>query len=524
VELPGGLQPAAAMPTALAAGDELVMAFRYNGAPTGDVKLTGTIDGQPHTVNFNLALPNSPGTQNRFVPGEWAAQRITALELDAADHEREIVRLSKRYGVLSRYTTLLALESKEMMDEFGVRKRNRTQWEGSEVADESTGADPADADAAPPRRPMKKSKSKRSRRAPKPSMNKSMSGDLGGFGGGGGFESSSDMLLGEVAEAEPMPRPAESRAKGASKPMPDGKKDSMLEAFEPSRPIAMPRRPHYRRHVRRVHVEPATATTSSERKNAERRRKQLKSDENNRTKRMRLIRSLVRAAQIDNARRETDDWLSMNPMDPEAIVQRAQLHALQGDVSRFYTRLLSAADAAPRGRWLQTRIAAAARAQGDEPVTCAMEVALESTAKSAPKAPRDILSCPMTTVIEPWFGGSGPAAITRTTDDKRLTGQAVIELSGSGDWDIMVLEPSGRPLWWGSQRRGIKVSNVVGATVTERLSIPRLQTGTYSVYAIPRAGNAGDSLMVKITGGGSGSYQITAGSAQPIEVAQIAFR
>ena len=509
VELPGGLTPAAAMPTAIAAGDELVLAFRYSGAPKGDVKLTGVVDGKPHAVNFDLALPNSPGTQNKFVPGEWAAQRINALELDAGDHEREIVKLSKRYGVLSRYTTLLALESREMMDEFGVRKRNRTQWTGSEVDDESADAEPMD-DSTRSKRPARTTTRKPRKKS------KSYAPSLKGSSSGRGM--SSDLAFDGDQMAQPRPAPRES---APSKP-------AALDPFfeEPPRFQQPPPR-HYAmppRAVRRVHFDPATPTSDWEQKNVERRRKQLASDENNRTKRMRLIRAQIRAAMFDGAKRETDAWLSVNPMDPEAIVQRAQLHALDGEIDKFYLRLISAADAAPRGRWLQTRIAAAAKAQSDEPMSCAMEVALEATAKAEPKNPRDILSCPMTTVTETWFGGAGRAHVPLATDDTRLSGDVVIELSGSGDWDIMVLEPSGRPLWWGSQRRNIKVANVVGASVTERLAIPRLGSGVYSVYAVPRAGSAGDALMVQVKGATTRSFQVTAGSAQPFEIGQLEYR
>lgn len=527
--LPPGVTAESALPTAIAAGDELVIAARYTGSVSGDIVLSGTLNGADYVLRYPVNLVVGAGAGNRFVPGEWAAQRIEALELAPGDSQKEIVSLSKTYGVLSRYTTLLALESKEMMDEFGVRAQDRTQWTGGEMDDEaaeesSNGPSTSSRTTATPKPSAPKAKKMAPR---KDSMHM-------GDGGGNFFDSTSAKSMDEAEPSSPQDslpdvaaRPEERGrlSQSAPRPMPDSKFD-LDQNFAPQQKVARRGRGYYRRPQRRLVIDAARPLTSYERNNEARLAKAFAADSTNRSKRMGLIRARVRADMVSAARSETRDWLATNPMDPEAIVQMAQLAALDGDLSDFYVRLIAAADAAPRGRWLQERIAAAAKAQGDEAMACAFDVALESTEKRPPKAPADILACPMTTAVGTWFGEPGPTDVPQPPDTTRLSGGVVVKLtSKSGDWDIMLLEPSGRPLWWGSARQRLKFSNVVGTDRTEVLALPSLRSGTYSVRAIPRTGKAGDVLEFEISGsGGSKKLSVTAPSAASFEAAEFEYR
>src|SRR5690606_14024172 len=96
-------------------------------------------------------------------------------------------------------------------------------------------------------------------------------------------------------------------------------------------------------------------------------------------------------------------------------------------------------------------------------------------------------------------------------EDAKMSGQLVVKLTTtSGDWDIMLLEPSGRPLWWGSARQNAKFTNVVGASRTEVFALPSVRSGTYSIRLVPRTGGAGDPLKVEVssTWGGQRTFNV----------------
>lgn len=532
LQLPDGLTVDAKLPSAIAAGDEIVLAARYSTDVAGDLVVTGKMNGEDYTLRYPVKLARAAKSTNRFVPGEWAAQRIAALELDAGDHKNEIVKLSKEYGVLSRYTTLLALESREMMDEFGVRKRDRVQWDGDQGAE-----DAEDAEAEMPPEPMPKAsykpkpKSRWETRAAAPmaadkriernnyeSKDEAAFQPLGDASKGGGKRSKPKKKKLAMPKARTMPMAMEAES-GIVELLDSG---SMREI-----PVRRPTRRRYRRHVPTVRISEARPASSGELNAVRRGKDSLSDDPGNRTKRMRLIRAMIGADQLRAAQAETKDWLRTNPVDPEALVQMAQIDAQFGNLDKFYAGLLSAADAAPRGRWLQERIAHAARTQGDEALACAFDVALEATAKSAPKTPADILACPMTTHVGGWYGEPAPANVLPPKEDEKLRGKVVIKLTSrhGGDYDLMLLEPSGRPLWWGSARQKIKTSNVVGDQRTEVLALPSLRRGTYSVRVIARDGKPGAPLTIDIDAGRtSRKIHVNASSEDVFEVAEFTYR
>ena len=130
----------------VAPGDEIVLMGRVDGVLEGEVKVTGKLRGEPWSQTYPIAL-TSGSHSNSFLPRMWAAERIRDLELAEETPKDAIVDLSKRYGVLSRFTTLLALESKEMMREYGVKDRDYDAWKGDE----------APTSAEPPARPTEES-------------------------------------------------------------------------------------------------------------------------------------------------------------------------------------------------------------------------------------------------------------------------------------------------------------------------------------------------------------------------------
>ena len=92
------------------------------GDVSGDVdRASGTVAGQTFEQRYPVKLAVSSAAGNGFVPRLWASLAIDQLERDGKGEDRaRIVALSQGYGVMSRETSLLVLESQAMFDAFGV--------------------------------------------------------------------------------------------------------------------------------------------------------------------------------------------------------------------------------------------------------------------------------------------------------------------------------------------------------------------------------------------------------------------
>jgi Ca-activated chloride channel family protein len=104
-------------------GQELVVVGRIGTPRPGDVRLTGTLAGQPYAITRAVRLASTAAAQNPLVPRLWAQARIAALEAsDTASAAAQILDVSKQYHVMSRYTSLLVLENDAMFSEFGIKR------------------------------------------------------------------------------------------------------------------------------------------------------------------------------------------------------------------------------------------------------------------------------------------------------------------------------------------------------------------------------------------------------------------
>lgn len=108
-------------------GDQVVLVGQYTGSePSLKFKLTGDWYGKPREFTFDFKLDGAT-TRQGFVPRLWATRKVASLvdtlrqqsadgnlpsESDPKYKEvvEEIVRLSTRWGVMTEYTSFLALE------------------------------------------------------------------------------------------------------------------------------------------------------------------------------------------------------------------------------------------------------------------------------------------------------------------------------------------------------------------------------------------------------------------------------
>lgn len=102
-------------PMDLFSGDQLVMAGRYDDGGPITIRVSGKIDGKAKKYAFEAKLVDESKDESfAFVEKLWAVRRIgeiiDRIDLEGKNDEMvdELVRLSKKHGVLTPYTSFLA--------------------------------------------------------------------------------------------------------------------------------------------------------------------------------------------------------------------------------------------------------------------------------------------------------------------------------------------------------------------------------------------------------------------------------
>jgi len=119
-------------------GDELVVLMRTPAGqqPARQVVLEGLAGGRPFVQTFP-AMVVAPA---RYVAHRWARQQLVRLEADKATKEA-MVKHSLQYGVMSRHTAFLVLESEEAYKRFKIARNNGPKADSTAAAPKVTGGD-----------------------------------------------------------------------------------------------------------------------------------------------------------------------------------------------------------------------------------------------------------------------------------------------------------------------------------------------------------------------------------------------
>ncbi len=100
------------------AGSQVLLLGKYKEGAKGTVHLTGSVNGVSKSFSFPLKF-DADETGNTYLPRLWAMRRIGHLtEVAQENHENrevidEIVSLSKKYGIISAYTSFLVTDPSE---------------------------------------------------------------------------------------------------------------------------------------------------------------------------------------------------------------------------------------------------------------------------------------------------------------------------------------------------------------------------------------------------------------------------
>lgn len=131
----GGLRTRSVYPQKLPAlfkGSRIMILGRYRGGGRHPVTVSGTLAGRPASYRCVADLPGEPsGEANCFVAPLWAARKIGYLLQEIRLHGEEeelvaeVVRLSKRYGIVTEYTEFLAVSGPGLSTQAAVDEARR---------------------------------------------------------------------------------------------------------------------------------------------------------------------------------------------------------------------------------------------------------------------------------------------------------------------------------------------------------------------------------------------------------------
>ncbi len=493
----------------LGVGEQVTVAGRYRGTGSLEVKMTGTIAGRDFTTE--AAFDVGPGKAgNSFVPLVWAARRIDDLTL-AGDEEsiEEVVALSKRYSLPSRWTSFIVLENDAMYKEFGVKQTDdRLDWAGDAI-DYEAGQMPEDDDAALDDESM-------------------ASVATSGKGGGG---------LGGAAVMAKSPPPAK-MASEAKKAAPGeaselgGGFDSYDISFDPG---------YYR-----SYCTPSTVVTITElppptgdaavAKKLESLQEDVQDDPLHRLFRKRLVDYLVRVGRVTEAKAEVEKWRALDTADPTVLAYVGDLDRLSGDPDSALRHYSGALDMDPERRavleslalWMESqerwdvafalrlslhqlktsdrpaivRLAvAAARAGRTEDAQEAALMLLEKTADDRLVPAKGVkLKADERALLERLASGDGlPLGHGAPSLSASASAKVKVELTWKGDADLDLWVASGGKFAGGDSKGGCLMDGKTGSA-GEVFYMPKLEKGKLVVQvscASGSCGNVAGKLVIK---------------------------
>jgi len=139
---------------ALFKGSQFIIAGRYRGGGKHTVTISGTLAGEEKQYACTAVLPGETSMKNDCVAPLWAARKIGFLLQEVRLHGEnkevveEVVRLSRKFGIVTEYTEFIAsatkdLSKKEALEEAGRRMRDAHKVKAGEWAVRQAQADKA---------------------------------------------------------------------------------------------------------------------------------------------------------------------------------------------------------------------------------------------------------------------------------------------------------------------------------------------------------------------------------------------
>ena len=473
-------------------GEEIVAFGRFSGEVKGTVELHGTVAGQPYVDRYPVALQASTAPANAFVPRMWAAATIARLELESPQTAKgQIIELSKSFAVLSRYTSLLVLESPAMMHAFGVEQnRVASNWsgEGELEGEESAGTE--------------KQAGQTVQEAPGLDGVASVSG--GGpkaearmrevaKGGAGMARSAPAAFAAQPSAAQDDRKSAES-AQAIDGPAmgPPATMAAPSRVNEMLRPA--PRPGHWMRKVWTKEARVVTWQPRSWGPALAAAEQALRESPDSRDRHRKLVQLLSRNGDLERAQQIAEQWLDRDRLDAEALTALADLLARQGEREEALRWLSGIVDLEPDNKALHERMARAYERLGAIDRACSHRIVLAELSPSDFAAVGAALRCDRAT---DWQGAAGAFLPHFRGDGERRRaqglamaipprvpahGEVVLEATWNrgDDLDLALISPQGTRISWMGGRKSVFADRVADAG-SERLGLGVVSPGSYLV-------------------------------------------
>lgn len=456
-------------------GQRIVVVGKLRGPLQGEARLHGGDFEQRFPLSLQAEAP-TPGAPERHLGRTWAQRQIEQLTREQGDAARdEIVRLSITHTVMSRYTSLLALENDAMYREFGVDRRAKdsegldegldldayaarraedaeaaeTAVEAEapvELADEEALAEPAPMASAPsrpapkPAAPAKKRKA-RSAARPKPrGMNDVFQGPPAAAAApeadllAGGEDDSSAGIgglsslrgrAGSGASAGAGMAAEKATDEGAA---PETRAERIRRPFEQQPiPRPLPHRPPPRRRHRVQVVRPASPAGPRTLAKLESLRSARDAAPQKRSAHLDLVRTAIVAARPE-AGAYAAAWVMADPDHLRALRALADTLASAGD-PRAMRAYASAVEIVPTSKRYQRNIAAAHARRGELKRACAHRRALVSIAPADGEAQVALVHC----LLDAGDHAAAKLALARASREAKSERDALRVLHGEID-------------------------------------------------------------------------------------------
>jgi ferric-dicitrate binding protein FerR (iron transport regulator)/tetratricopeptide (TPR) repeat protein len=502
IELPAGLADVAptVLPT-VRSGEEVLVAARLTGDVSGDVVVKGSVGGQPFEQRYPVKLAMTGAAGNGFVPRLWASLAIDQLERTGGpDARTQIVALSQGYGVMSRETSLLVLESAAMFEAFGVdRSTPAAKWTGEDAIDEviTTGTLPTTAPMSPPADLAKD-------KADSAAMG---ADDSVAFG----EKAPAPVTAAPRATSAAAPAPAKTTTKAAKRPPPPRDFDANLDLGRggfAGGPMGggggIGQMAFRKTWVRTPSLETYAGVSDGIKKAIESAEVALAASPDSREKHRALVQAYAYAGEIEKAREVAAKWLERDKLDPQALGYQADLLGRDGQRELALRTLAGLVDLDADRAALHERMVHAYEASGRMSQACGHRIALSSISPKNTAAAAAALRCLRSVgrdrdaeliknaLADDATRAAAEKAATVATALPKVTGDLVVHgtWASAADLDISIVSPDGsRVSWMGGRTDAVAADANAGDK--EQLAIKSLRRGNYLIEVTRGAASTG---------------------------------
>jgi len=493
IQMPDGIESVVPqrLPT-IRAGQEIVVVARLTKTKVnGNAILSGSIGERSYNRSYPISIKSSQSRGNAFVSNLWAAATIDDLQLSGKGEDlARIIALSKGYGVLSRYTSLLVLESEAMFRAFGIDPTpSYLQWTGEEEAEmeQSDAVDESASELASRGAPSVSRAVKSRKRSEGIARPKAVSKSLATSTPPG--EGIADQPAFEEKSEEEIDR----------------------ESRKPRAVLQEPGRWMRKIWVREASIQKTAQPSSDDLRIVDEAIHALNENPNSRDRYRKLVRILCRIGNLERALSTVNQWIERDRLDPEALIYLSDIVGRRGLRDQALRYLSGIVDLRPDDPVFHRRMANAYERAEMLENACAHRVAL------AEILPNDISAVSAAVRCERGFSRERQATLlldalpdvklkkrveemaAQPLEQKDATG--VVSLNavwqGKEDVDLSLITSQGTRLSWMGGR-----TTVVGSNASEDdkevLGLQRVSVGGYTIEVSRTRQNASTPINGKI--------------------------